>query len=303
MFLSAFVKLMAVQPEISVSKHLASPFMVSGDPDRLQQVVWNLLTNAIKFTPQNGRVEIRLSTIRDSATNNFYAQIQVSDTGIGIVAEFLPYVFERFRQADGSTTRNHTGLGLGLAIARHLVELHQGTIHADSPGEGQGATFTVKLPLLKAKSQENQEKEATADKTASSSSPPLLLDNLRVLVVDDDTDTRHFLTIALQQAGAEVTAVNSVNEALAAIQQYPLDILVSDIGMPEEDGYTLIRKVRLLQPEKGGRIPAIALTAYAREEDSTQALEAGFHMYVSKPVEPAKLINMIVKLAELNYQY
>lgn len=287
---------------VSVSNHLASPFMISGDPDRLQQVVWNLLSNAIKFTPQNGRVEIRLSTIRDSETNNGYAHIQVSDTGIGIKPDFLPYVFDRFRQADGSTTRNHTGLGLGLAIARHLVELHGGTIHADSPGEGKGATFTVKLPLLEPKSQESQETEETLEEAASVSPPQLPLNNLRLLVVDDDTDTRHFLTIALQQAGAEVTAVTSVNEALSAITQNPLDILISDIGMPEEDGYTLIRKVRLLQPDRGGLIPAIALTAYAREEDTTQAIEAGFHMYASKPVEPTKLINMIVKLAELNCQ-
>ncbi len=183
-----------------------------------------------------------------------------------------------------------------------MVELHGGTIHADSPGEGKGATFSVKLPLLEAKSQESQETVETSEETTSVSPPPLPLKNLRMLVVDDDTDTRHFLTIALQQAGAEVTSVTSVNEALSAIAQYPLDILISDIGMPEEDGYALIRKVRLLEPERGGRIPAIALTAYAREEDTTQALEAGFHMYASKPIEPAKLINMIVKLAELNCQ-
>ncbi|OUL31521.1 hybrid sensor histidine kinase/response regulator [Nostoc sp. T09] len=283
---------------VSVSNHLASPFMVSGDPDRLQQVVWNLLTNAIKFTPQNGRVEIRLSTIRGKETKDGYAQIQVSDTGIGIKPDFLKYVFDRFRQADGSTTRSHTGLGLGLAIARHLVELHHGTIHAESPGEGKGATFTVKLPLLQTKPQESQETEESKE-TASVSLPPLRLNNLRLLVVDDDTDTRHFLTVALQQAGAVVRAVTSVNEALSAIQEYLPDILISDIGMPEEDGYTLIRKLRLLKPEQGGRIPAIALTAYAREEDTTQALEAGFHMYAAKPVEPATLISMVVKLSEL----
>ncbi|BAY21911.1 PAS/PAC sensor hybrid histidine kinase [Calothrix sp. NIES-2100] len=283
---------------VSVSNHLASPFMVSGDPDRLQQVVWNLLTNAIKFTPQNGRVEIRLSAIRGKEIQDSYAQIQVNDTGIGINSDFLQYVFDRFRQADGSTTRSHTGLGLGLAIARHLVELHGGTIHADSPGEGKGATFTVKLPFLEAKPHESPE---TSEEAAAASIPKLPLKNLRLLVVDDDTDTRHFLTVALQQAGAEVTAVNSVKEALSAIQQYPLDILISDIGMPEEDGYTLIRKVRGLPAEKGGRIPAIALTAYAREEDAKDALEAGFHMYASKPVEPIKLIDAIVKLAELNY--
>jgi PAS domain S-box-containing protein len=282
---------------VSISDHLASPFMVSGDPDRLQQVVWNLLTNAIKFTPQNGRVEIRLSAIKGKETKDSYAKIQVHDTGIGIKPDFLQYVFDRFRQADGSTTRSHTGLGLGLAIARHLVELHGGTIHADSPGEGKGATFTVKLPFLEPKIQENPE---NSEETAVSL-PKLPLKDLRLLVVDDDTDTRHFLTVALQQAGAQVKAVNSVKEALSAIQQYPLDILISDIGMPEEDGYTLIRKIRLLPPEQGGRIPAIALTAYARVEDAKEALEAGFHMYASKPVEAITLIDAIVKLAELNY--
>jgi len=276
----------------SVASHLSSPFMVSGDPDRLQQVVWNLLSNAIKFTPQNGRVEIRLSTVKG------YAQIQVSDTGIGIKPDFLKYVFDRFRQADGSTTRSHAGLGLGLAIARHLVELHRGTIHADSPGEGQGATFTVKLPLLEAKKQQTPE---TAETSEIVSLPPLPLNNVRLLVVDDDTDTRNFLATALQQSGAAVRDVSSVTEALLAIQQYPPDILISDIGMPEEDGYTLIRKIRLLEPEKGGEIPAIALTAYAREEDSTEALAAGFHMYASKPIEPVKLINMIIQLLEVSY--
>lgn len=275
----------------SLAKHLASPFMVSGDPDRLQQVIWNLLSNAIKFTPENGRVDITLST------DNNYAQIQVSDTGIGIKPDFLRYVFDRFRQADGSTTRSHTGLGLGLAIARHLVELHHGNIYADSPGEGQGATFTVKLPLLAAKQPQNPEK---AEIVESVSLPKLPLNNVQLLVVDDDTDTRLFLSAALQQSGATVRAVSSVNEAILAIQEYPPEILISDIGMPEEDGYTLIRKVRLLEAERGGQIPAIALTAYAREEDSTEAIAAGFHMYASKPIEPAKLINMIVKLLKVN---
>ncbi|MBD2164134.1 response regulator [Calothrix membranacea FACHB-236] len=275
----------------SLAKHLASPFMVSGDPDRLQQVVWNLLSNAIKFTPENGRVDITLST------DNNYAQIQVSDTGIGIQPDFLRYVFDRFRQADGSTTRSHTGLGLGLAIARHLVELHRGNIYANSAGEGQGATFTVKLPLLEAKHPQTSEKAAIVE---SISSPELPLNNVQLLVVDDDTDTRLFLKAALQQSGAAVRAVSSVNEAMLAIQDYPPEILISDIGMPEEDGYTLIRKIRLLEPERGGQIPAIALTAYAREEDSTEAIAAGFHMYASKPIEPAKLINMIVKLLKVN---
>ncbi|MBD2385639.1 response regulator [Cylindrospermum sp. FACHB-282] len=284
----------------------ALPFRVSGDPDRLQQVVWNLLTNAIKFTPQNGRVEIRLSVVSNPEkqhTAQTYAQIEVTDTGLGIKPDFLAFVFDRFRQADGSTTRTQTGLGLGLAIARHLVELHGGTIHADSPGEGLGATFTVKLPCLEVENSLPVEASAVTSETRETINPnssmllyPLPLDNLLVLVVDDDTDTRHFLTIALEESGARVTAVASVLEALSEIQQYPPDILISDIGMPTEDGYTLIRKLRLLEAEEGGQIPAIALTAYAREEDSTEALAAGFNMYASKPVELTTLINMVKKL-------
>lgn len=284
----------------------ALPFLVSGDPDRLQQVVWNLLTNAIKFTPQGGQVEIRLSVVSNPEKQlpaQSYAQIQVSDTGIGIKPDFLKYVFDRFRQADGSTTRTQAGLGLGLAIAHHLVELHGGSIHADSAGEGLGATFTVKLPLLEQQNSLSVEESGVTRETEETIEPnsptflnPSPLDNLLVLVVDDDPDTRHFLTIALQESGARVKAAASVKEALSEIQQYPPDILISDIGMPTEDGYTLIRKLRLLEAEQGGQIPAIALTAYAREEDTTAALTAGFNMYASKPVELTTLINMITKL-------
>ncbi|AFZ25911.1 PAS/PAC sensor hybrid histidine kinase [Cylindrospermum stagnale PCC 7417] len=286
------------------------PFLVSGDPDRLQQVVWNLLTNAIKFTAEGGRVEIKLSAVSHPETQQTaqsYAQIQVSDTGIGIKPDFLAYVFDRFRQADGSTTRTQTGLGLGLAIARHLVELHGGSIHADSPGEGLGATFTVKLPLLNVEdslpveeSSLTKQTEATLEPNSPKLLHPLPLDNLLVLVVDDDPDTRHFLTIALEESGARVTAVDSVDQALSKIQQYPPDILISDIGMPTEDGYTLIRRLRRLEAEQGSQIPAIALTAYAREEDSTEALAAGFNMYASKPVELTTLINMVTKLVGRN---
>lgn len=284
----------------------ALPFMVSGDPDRLQQVVWNLLTNAIKFTSPGGQVEITLSVVT-SPEQQQIAQIQVSDTGIGIKPDFLNYVFDRFRQADGSTTRTQAGLGLGLAIARHLVELHGGTIHADSPGEGLGATFTVKLPLLEPKdalpvaaSDVTIETEEILEPNSTMLLYPSPLENLQVLVVDDDTDTRHFLTVVLQESGASVTAVSSVNEALTEIRQYLPDILISDIGMPKEDGYTLIRKLRLLEAEQGGQIPAIALTAYAREEDSIEARTAGFNMYASKPVEITTLINMVAKLAGRN---
>ncbi|BAZ28067.1 PAS/PAC sensor hybrid histidine kinase [Cylindrospermum sp. NIES-4074] len=293
----------------SVPISLAPPaptFMVSGDPDRLQQVVWNLLTNAIKFTPQGGQVEITLSVVTGPEKQHT-AQIQVNDTGIGIKPDFLKYVFDRFRQADGSTTRTQAGLGLGLAIAHHLVELHGGSIHAESPGEGLGSTFTVKLPLLEAKdslpveaSDITTETGETLERNSTMLSHPSPLEDLQVLVVDDDTDTRHFLTVVLQGSGARVTAVSSVNEALTEIKQYPPDILISDIGMPKEDGHTLIRKVRLMEAEQGGQIPAIALTAYAREEDSTEARAAGFNMYASKPVEITTLINMVAKLAGRN---
>jgi len=279
-----------------------SPFPVHGDPDRLQQVVWNLLSNAIKFTPEGGQVEIKLSVVRGEEkqqTATHYGQIQVSDTGIGINPDFLAHVFERFRQADGSTTRNQTGLGLGLAIARHLIELHRGSIHADSPGEGLGSTFTVKLPLLEVEKTIPVEASPPTKETADTSLKELPLDKLQVIVVDDDVDTLHFITIALEESGAQVKAVASAKEALSEIQQSQPDILISDIGMPEEDGHTLIRKVRLLPPEQGGQILAIALTAYARDEDSTAALTAGFNMYASKPVELTKLINMVEKLAKM----
>ncbi|MEH1860599.1 MAG: response regulator [Nostoc sp.] len=306
---------------------------VYGDPARLQQIVWNLLTNAIKFTPKGGRVEVRLSkhfgfSISDfgvsAQSNDFgfeshsenldssntdessnlqskiqssksqYAQIQVIDTGIGISSEFLPKVFERFRQADSTTTRSHNGLGLGLAIVRHLVELHKGTIFAQSLGTGQGATFTVRLPLL----QDNRvNREATGKISSSVASTPLA--GLRVLVVDDEADTRNFLSFMFEEYGAFATAVASVDEALVVLEQAKPDILISDIGMSEQDGYTLIRKLRSLEPEKGGRIPAIALTAYTREEDRLEALAAGFQQHLSKPIDPNKLIVAVANVLEL----
>ena len=315
---------------------------VYGDPARLQQVVWNLLTNAIKFTPKGGRVEVRLSAYFGSSisdfpaeryangfaqSNNFglgsdgenldssntdegsnpkfkiqnsksqYAQIQVIDTGIGISSEFLPKVFDRFRQADSTTTRSHNGLGLGLAIVRHLVELHKGTIFAQSPGTGEGATFTVRLPLLQDNRANRGNREATGEISSPVASVPLT--GLRVLVVDDQADTRNFLSFMFEEYGAIATAVASVDEALAVIEQAKADILISDIGMSEQDGYTLIRKLRSLEPEKGGRIPAIALTAYTREEDRLEALRAGFQQHLSKPIDPTKLIAMVVNVLKL----
>ncbi|MBD1920981.1 PAS domain S-box protein [Microcoleus sp. FACHB-831] len=266
--------------------------LISGDSDRLQQVVWNLLTNAIKFTPRGGGVIVRLNP------GKLHLEIAVSDTGQGISADFLPYVFERFRQADSSITRSYGGLGLGLALVRHIVELHGGTVRAESPGEGLGATFTVKLPLLVARLETTQEEpmHPTAGKAAALDNLPSL-EGLRVVVADDETDARFFLSTVLEQCGATVTAVSSASEALEAVQELKPDVLVSDIGMPNEDGYSLIRKVRSLPPEQGGRIPAAALTAYARPEDRTRSLQAGFQIHLPKPVEPAELATVVASLA------
>ena len=266
--------------------------LILGDPNRLQQIVWNLLSNAIKFTPSGGRVEIKLDC------TGSYAQIEVSDTGKGIEADFLPYVFERFRQADSTSTRSQNGLGLGLAIVRHLTELHGGTVRVDSPGEGQGAIFTVKLPLMIRTELNGLRTEQEAPLSPQSSSAfSNVLAGLQVLVVDDETDSRDFLAIALEQYGAKVTAVPSVQEALLALQQVKPNVLVSDIGMPDEDGYTLIRKIRAMTPEQGGRIPAVALTAYAGSEDCERAILAGFQRHVTKPVEAAAFAATIARLA------
>jgi PAS domain S-box-containing protein len=283
--------------------------LIRGDSDRLQQVVWNLLCNAIKFTPNGGRVEVRLSVVSDSeqqATDN-YAQIQVSDTGKGISPDFLPYVFERFRQADSTSTRSNKGLGLGLAIARHLVELHGGTIQAESAGIGQGATFTVMLPLLAIPSAKEAQTSNSnqmqvpmvGEDTAALENPPRL-DGLQVLVVDDEADVREWISTVLTESGAQVIAVGSVGEALAALEQLRPDVLVSDIGMPDEDGYTFIRKVRELGSEMGGRIPAVALTGYAREEDYRQAKAAGFQLHIAKPIKAAELVAVVKSLAEMS---
>ncbi|QLE51396.1 response regulator [Nostoc sp. C057] len=275
---------------------------VYGDPARLQQIIWNLLTNAIKFTPKGGRVEVNLSIVcgEEQQITQKYAQIQVIDTGIGISSEFLPKVFERFRQADSTTTRSHNGLGLGLAIVRHLVELHKGTIFAQSPGSGQGATFTVRLPLLQDNRANRENREATEEISSSVASTPLA--GLKVLVVDDEADTRNLLSFMFEEYGAIATAVASVDEALAVLEQAKADILISDIGMSEQDGYTLIRKLRSLEPEKGGCMPAIALTAYTREEDRLEALSAGFQQYLSKPIDPTKLIAMVASVLKLPVQ-
>ncbi|MBH8562074.1 PAS domain S-box protein [Nostoc sp. CENA67] len=277
------VRLAAEAKAIQIHTEIApevKPFM--GDASRLQQVVWNLLSNAVKFTPIAGEVQIKLES------SNNYTQIQVSDTGKGITPEFLPYVFETFRQADSATTRKFGGLGLGLAIVRHIVEMHGGTVHADSKGEDQGATFTVKLPQITTVLKPNQNQNL--------SKISLNLRGVRVLTVEDDQDTRELLVFTIGHYGAQVTAAASASEALKILKQFQPDILVCDIAMPEMDGYTLIRQIRTWPKEQGGQIKAIALTAHAGESDQKQALAAGFQKHLSKPIDPEELIEAIASL-------
>jgi len=265
------------------------------DPDRMQQIVWNLLSNAVKFTPRGGQIAVRLEREVEHIT------IIVSDTGSGIEPEFLPFVFDRFRQHEGVTTRAHGGLGLGLAIVRHLVELHGGTVSADSPGSGQGATFTVTLPLAaprKETSEIGRDRPAVAGEIPRDNIPALdYLRDLRVLVVDDEPDARDLLNEMLTNYGAEVKTCASAAEALRILDEWRPDALVSDIGMPGEDGYELLRKIRAREPERGGRIPALALTAYARAEDTRRALAAGYQMHIPKPVELGRLAAAVASLA------
>ncbi|MDX2215092.1 MAG: ATP-binding protein [Oculatellaceae cyanobacterium bins.114] len=278
---------------------------VAGDPNRLQQIVWNLLSNAIKFTSEGGRVEVKLKSVEcsrlssslEGSTQNLnlstqhsqsYAQIQVQDTGQGIAPAFLPYVFDYFRQADGSTTRQFGGLGLGLAIVRHLVELHGGSVYAESLGEGMGATFIVKLPLMTSFIPPNLNSESTRY--------TIDLHDIEVLVVDDEADMRHLITTILQEYGAKTVVAASAAEAIALITQSKPDILLSDIGMPGEDGYMFIRQVRQLPLDQGGAIPAIALTAYAGEVNRQKALLAGFQLHIPKPIEPMELVRAIASL-------
>jgi PAS domain S-box-containing protein len=261
---------------------------VSADPDRLQQVVWNLLANAIKFTPRGGRVELRL---RRADT---HAEIVVEDTGPGIPRAFLAHVFERFRQADGSSTRAHGGLGLGLAIVRHLVEAHGGTVRAANAAEGTGSVFTVRLPIMGHEPpMVATPPEAPLETLARSSD----LEGLRILVVDDDLDTREMVSAILRGQGAQVELAGSAADALAALRNARPHILVSDVEMPGQDGYELIRRVRQLPADAGGKVPAAALTAYARPEDRMRALMAGFQIHVPKPVQPAELVAVVASLA------
>ena len=266
---------------------------VLGDASRLQQIVWNLLSNAVKFTPKGGQVAVLLRR-RHSAV-----ELSVSDTGKGIDPEFASSLFERFRQADASLTRSYAGMGLGLALARHLTELHGGTIRAESDGEGKGSTFTVTLPMspLQTEAPEPEPPRERVPWDQEVAESLLSFDGLRVVVVDDEQDSREFLAFMLRQRGAAVSMARSAHEALELLQSEQPDLLISDIGMPYEDGYTLIRKVRALPAERGGRTPAVALTAYAREQDRIRALVAGFQSHVVKPVKPAELMVVVAQLA------
>ena len=264
---------------------------VMGDKNRIQQLVWNLLTNAVKFTAKSGRVHVLIKRV------NSHMEICVSDTGEGIAPEFLGQVFDRFRQADPTTTRRHGGLGLGLSIVKQLTELHGGSVRVESEGIGKGATFTVSLPLhaglLEAEETTDERRTANADEAAAKAN----LKGTKVLVVDDDLDSVAIVTRTLERNGAEVCATRSMEEALEAFARFSPDIILSDIGMPKHDGYELMSRLRALP--NGQRVPAVALTALARSEDRTRALRAGFQMHLPKPVDFDELIAVVQNLAAL----
>jgi CheY-like chemotaxis protein len=278
-----------VQLEAFFDDHVTD---VTGDGSRLQQVAWNLLSNAVKFTPRGGRVEIRLSAAEP------FVEITVTDTGAGMDAPFVDHAFERFRQADGATTRSHGGLGLGLAIVKNIVELHGGSVRASSPGLGGGSSFIVQLPLVAerppASARPPSERPSSRSLAPASRSG---MAGLRILVVEDEEDARELLVALLQRAGAIVSAAASAREALAVLEREPPAVVLSDIGMPGEDGYALIRRIRALGSENIARTPAVALTAFARPEDRTRALDAGFDDHVSKPIEPDELFAAITSVA------
>jgi signal transduction histidine kinase/CheY-like chemotaxis protein len=279
---------------ISISAAVADQSLtITADPDRLQQVVWNLLSNGVKFTPKGGRVSV------DARREGSNVCISVTDTGEGVRPEVLPLIFEPFQQGDASTTRRHGGLGLGLAIVKQLVTAHGGTVRAASEGAGRGATFTLEIP---ARSAIPAVTRSLRSSTTSEVTPPPQqaesprLDGLRLLVIDDEPDALAVVGEVLRERGAQVDCVSSVEEALARFLQVKPDVIVSDIGMPDQDGYTLIRRIRALSVELGGRTPAIALTAYARAEDAQRAFAAGYQMHVSKPVEPTQLTSLVANL-------
>jgi len=263
---------------------------VRGDPGRLQQCFWNLLSNAIKFTPKGGKVQVTLERV------NSHVEVCVADNGQGIRPEFLPHLFERFRQADASTTRHHGGLGLGLSIVKHLVELHGGTIRAKSAGEGQGATFCIDLPLMVVDPPEEPRRRhpQTGGSAAVVDTPSLK--GVTVLAVDDEPDARYLIRRVLEECGARVLTAQSAEAGMALLQAERPHVIVSDIGMPDVDGYEFLRRVRALPPGEGGHTPAAALTAFARSEDRTRALRAGYQTHVAKPVEPTELAATVASL-------
>ena len=278
-----------VRLQILLEPHTGPVF---GDRERLQQIVWNLLSNGVKFTRKGGLVQVTLQRI------NSHVEIVVNDTGVGIKSDFLPHVFDRFRQADGSTTRTYGGLGLGLAIVRHLVELHGGTAWAESAGANKGAKFTVRLPSMTANDEQSEHKLSqpvvavveARDRQVSS------LEGLRILVVDDEVDARTLLTAMLERCGAQVVALGSAREGLESVESWMPDVLIANIGMPVEDGYGLIRKIRALPKERGGQTPALALTAYARTEDRARALSEGYQVHLAKPVDRFELAAVIAEI-------
>ncbi len=266
--------------------------LVPGDTNRLQQIFWNLLNNAVKFTPQGGWVRI------DARRSGSWVRVAVKDSGIGIAAEFLPFIFDRFRQADGSTTRTHGGLGLGLSIVKHLVQLHQGNVEVESPGTDLGSTFTVSLPVAAA--QFPPQVESSLWGKESNGLPPgfsEILKGLRILVVDDEADSRDLITTILSRCGSEVRCSESAADAMTEVRHWKPDLLVSDIGMPDEDGYSLIGKLRRMKSKLGREIPAVALTAYATIEDRSRALSSGFQMHVPKPIDPEVLVRQLANAA------
>ena len=264
---------------------------VLGDSGRLQQVMWNLLTNALKFTPKEGKVQVALERV------NSHLEVRVSDNGQGIAEDFLPQIFDRFRQAEAGTTRRHGGLGLGLSIVKHLVELHGGTVEAQSVGEGQGSTFIVRLPIqIMHRERQDADGQPESEDGEEIASAGLNLAGVRVLVVDDEPDARELVRRLLSGFDAEVRMAGSADEALAMFRAEPPDMLLSDIGMPEKDGFDLMRAVRALPAEQGGKVPAAALTALARPQDRTRALLAGYQAHLAKPVGPAELIAMVATL-------
>jgi signal transduction histidine kinase len=281
---------------ITIERDLEELEPITGDRDRLQQVFWNLLSNAVKFTPRDGRVIVRLRR------QNGDAVVSVEDNGIGISPDFLPYVFDRFRQADGSATRRHGGLGLGMAIVRYLVELHGGTVRAESEGENQGAIFTAALPIRVPEAFPPPDAEPEALVVQAHDTPRPQLEGLRILVVDDDGDSRGFLATLLEEHGAHVLSAGSTAQALDLFLHQHVDVLVSDIAMPGQDGYDLIHRVRDLPVERGGLTPAVALTAYVRIEDQHAALAAGFQRHMKKPVDVADLIAVVAELAAMKVE-